>query len=249
MSDGSGAPAYPHVRHAKGVLKRNIPYWVGGTFPLVLGIAATVTGITSPNAGDALPVGLALLAGTPFIFIPIFLELRSRPRAAVVTDRGLGWRDRSGDHLCPWTDVSALWRYDELGDRNARGYSKVVFADEQKVTFDQTLSNYETLAESVQTLASATLLPGYRQAVATGGAEFGPVTLRRDAIGIGKKSYPFDAIEDFTLFLGTLVIIGRGQKPNPVAEAKLHEIPNYLVLVNLLQELGVPFNALRFRTM
>lgn len=169
MSDGSGAPAYPHVRHAKGVLKRNIPYWVGGTFPLVLGIAATVTGIRSPNAGDALPVGLALLAGTPFIFIPIFLELRSRPRAAVATDRGLGWRDRGGDHVRPWAEVSALWRYDELGDRNARGYSKVVFADEQKVTFDQTLSNYETLAESIQTLASATLLPGYRQAVATGG--------------------------------------------------------------------------------
>jgi hypothetical protein len=125
----------------------------------------------------------------------------------------------------------------------------VTFAPGDTVKFDQSLTDYERLADQVQAGAADAMLPAARASLAGGELVLGPVALRRDGMAIGKGFYPWAEVADFTLFLGAFRLFLSNGTSKEAEAAWLHEIPNYAVLVRLLQERGIPFNPERCRTM
>jgi hypothetical protein len=82
------------------------------------------------------------------------------------------------------------------------------------------------------------LLPKKRSELAGTGAEFGAVTLGRDSITINGKSFPWSEVEQFTIVRGSMVVYPRSYQGLQCEEVILSALPNYLVLLHLLQEQG-----------
>ena len=108
MVGGQPEDSMPHLRHRRGVLRRNAPYFGIAAVLLVLGLVATAVGLTNPDSGDALPLGVLTAVAAPLIALPVYLELRSRPRAAEATATGLAWRGRRGARSRPWDEASEV---------------------------------------------------------------------------------------------------------------------------------------------
>ncbi len=117
---------------------------------------------------------------------------------------------------------------------------RLVPAHGVEAAFDQCLSNYDRFSDTVQAAVAARLQPAKRAELAGAGAEFGPVTLHRDGITINGKTVSWPDVEQYTVFRGIFVVYPRGYKGIKCEEASLGMIPNYVVLLRLLQELGRP---------
>src|SRR5437867_467101 len=107
-----------HRRHVRGLLRRNAGFVGIAAIFSVLGVVTTVGGLTTPGAGDALLAGVIALAAVPLILVPVYLELRSRPRAAEATAAELAWLDRRGVTSRRWDEVSAVYRHDVFNSNN-----------------------------------------------------------------------------------------------------------------------------------
>jgi hypothetical protein len=227
-----------HVLYFKGVLSRYAPHIVLWGLLLVIGVFLTILGIAKPEGGTLSP-GIVFLVGAFPWLIPLFLGVSRRPRQAEVTEDGLSWRDRSGEHRCRWNEIAEVYRLDKIINQNFRVHElRIVLANGGQATFDQTLTNWQGLAAAVQARTARELIGPRRAALDAGGAEFGPVTLRRDGITIRGKSFTWDQVEQYTLVNANLVLYPRHYKGIQCEEVTFGEVPNCPVLLALLRELG-----------
>jgi hypothetical protein len=238
MSPDPAPAASTHGRHFAGVLSRYAPHFMLWGICFAIGLLLAILGLVRPSAGTLLP-GALLLVGSFGCLIPLIVGLERDPSQAKITPEGLQWHDRQGEHRCRWEEITAVFREDRIINQTFRVKKlRVLQAPGQEATFDQCLSDYDRLANVVQGMATKHLVPAKRLQLANGGAEFGPVTIHRDSIGINAKKFPWPEIEQYTIFNGSLVVYPRSYKGIQCEEVSLSQVPNNLVLLQLLQELG-----------
>jgi hypothetical protein len=236
MTADPSSQAGDHRRFAAGILSRYAPHFLLWGIFFAIGLLLGLLGLSRPASGTLLPGVLLLLASFAFL-IPLFIALARSPRWARTSKEGVQWQDGRGDHLWRWEEIAAVFRLDKIINQTFRVKQlRLVPAQGEEVTFDQCLSDYDGLADAVQDAVANRLLPAKRAELASAGATFGPVTLHRDGLTINAKKLTWPEVEQYTIFRGSLVVCPRGSKG--FEEVGLSGVPNYPVLLHLLQELG-----------
>lgn len=227
-----------HRRYSRGILSRYVAFFWLWAILLAIGVFLGLLGLFRPNAGTLLP-GLLFVVGSFFCLIPLFVGLSRSPREARTTPEGVQWLDKKGEHRCRWDEITAVFRVDRLINRTfLLKQSRMVLAHAEEVTFDQSLSDYDRLANAIQATVTRQLMPAKRAQLTGAGADFGPVTLHRDGITVNGKRFPWPEVEQYIVFHGSLVVYPRSYQGILCEEVVLCDVPNYPVLLLLLQELG-----------
>jgi hypothetical protein len=192
---------------------------------------------------NTLQVGVGLLIAGPWPLIAgigyHFVVWRVR-----VTTEGLTWVDRKGEHHCSWDEVTAVYRTEirigdrKYGDRLADLRLEIAGGKTLKVNYR--LTRYNQLCEAVQRITTERLLPRKRAELWENGATFGSVTLSRDGIRVGGKDLAWADFGHYFLANGHVVFYPRGARDmqRDAIGCRLANIPNYLVLLTLLREMG-----------
>jgi hypothetical protein len=224
-------------RHARGISSRFAPHLWLWVILFAIGLFLAILGIFRPNAGVLLP-GLLFAIGSFACLIPMFIALARGARWARVLPEGVKWQDGRGEHLWRWEDIEAAFRVDKIINQTFRVKQLRLVARGEEVTFDQCLNRFDRFADTVQETVATRLLPAKRSELAGAGAEFGPVTLRSDAITINSKTFPWPEVEQYIVFRGSLVVYPRSYRGIQCEEVTLSEVPNYPILLHLLLETG-----------
>jgi hypothetical protein len=221
-----------------GVMSRYSPHLLLWGVLFAIGLLLGFLGLARPDAGTLLPGALFLIGSFTFL-IPLFIALAGGPRWARVTPEGVQWQDGKGEHLWRWEVIADVFRLDKIINQTFRVKKlRLLTGQGEEVTFDQCLSNYDRFADTVQEAVSNRLLAAKRSELAGAGAQFGPVTLRKDAITINGKTFPWPEVEQYVVLRGVLVVYPRSYQGINCEEVVLSVVPNYPILLYLLQELG-----------
>ncbi len=160
-----------------------------------------------------------------------------------LTTHGLSWTNRKGEHHCSWDDVTAVYRREVyMGNKDGQRFARlrIEIAGQGAIGLSQHLSSYDQLCETVQTITIGRLLARKRAELAKGAADFGPVILRNDGIRINLKDIPWEQFGYYCISNGHFVAY-RADAKNMRRDAHLVQlqfVPNYLVLLTLLEEMG-----------
>jgi hypothetical protein len=226
-----------HHLSAVGITNRYAPQLLLFAICFVIGFGLTILGIQNPQNNAFLPGVIGMAAGVLILIAPVVGWFRRARRAELFADH-LAWTDATGQHECRWDDIAEVYRVERITNRTFR-YTllKLVLADGRQVQFDHTLSDYNTLADRVQQITAELLTPAKRQAMEGAGAEFGPVTLSRKGITMSGEHFPWDEVEQYTIYNGFLIVFPRGYKGHTGKELALSQVPNYAILLFFLREI------------
>jgi hypothetical protein len=184
----------------------------------------------------------------PLVFVGLgfaaFVKLAARSfgvRWARIDADGVSWGGVLGSGFREWNQVTDVYREERLTNRRYRTRElRLKFDDGASVTFDQALTGYDRLAETVQAVTSSLLMPLKRQELrAEGKVGFGPVTVRTDGIKMKGRSYSWDGLSRYRIENGHIVLYSRLARRAGHRDVPLREVPNYVVLLNLMEECGV----------
>jgi hypothetical protein len=182
--------------------------------------------------------GIVVSLGSFLLLVPVFLGLTRRPRHVEVTKDGLVWSGQLGEGRCRWDEIREVFRLDRTVNQTFTEKKLVwVLANGDRVTTDQTLSDFDIMADTIQERSLPYLLDAKR-AELDKGADFGSVLLKRTGVTVAGKSFNWDEIEQSTVFNGVLYFFPRSYTGNNSEDAKLSEVPNSPILLHLLEELG-----------
>jgi hypothetical protein len=211
-----------------------------GPFVLLFGLFAAI-GLALLALAIARPEGLTILPGLICLAValvclggPLYGFVRRHTRVEV-SPEGLRWQ---GPHSgsCSWNDIRTVYRTEKIINQTFRLTElKLVLTNGEVVSFNHSLTDYDRLAEAVQQQAARALLGPLRQA-ASSQAEFGPVMLSPDGITIQGELLPWQDIQQHTVFNGSLLVSTIKYPGWQGKFVALSEIPNYLVLLQLLDE-------------
>jgi hypothetical protein len=186
---------------------------------------------------DAAAVWVLIIAGVgaPWL-LPVLLAYFRSIKKVCVYEEGISWTIRGREAFQPWEDLREVYRV----ERNLRsgGFQlemTLLFKKKVQVVFDQTLANIFQLAALVEAIATQRLLPHYREQLEQGSAAFGPVVIKKEGLRIHERDFAWAEVESYAIDSGGLVIRPvNAEEPERFAE--FATIPNYLVLLKLLEE-------------
>lgn len=152
-----------------------------------------------------------------------------------VSDEGLTLVRRGRVRQRPWGEVAEVHIEEKLLNGVTRVSRCVVtFTDRRALGIDMSLSNYDEFLRSVQRAVTLFRLPTARRALAAGEElAFGPVRIGFTGIGVHKNWVTWEWLERVYIGDGHLVVRPREAKGH---KCPLAEIPNYLVLLNLIHD-------------
>jgi hypothetical protein len=167
------------------------------------------------------------------------------PRSVRVCEEGLQWTQDGRNHERTWDEVREVYRKElhvlqngaKPSDWNRRSDLRLVFGDGKQTHFNHILSDYNRLAATVQEATASRLLPRAHAALNGAGVDFGPVQVSRAGLTTAAGNFPWQNLNKIWAargFLGWYDV--RGMK----GEVALKDIPNYTVLLRLVQEMTAP---------
>ncbi len=231
-------PQSTHSLCFSGFFSRYVAFFMLAGMCLAGGLLAIYLGIDRSSSAEFYS-GIGVSCASLLFFIPVYLWLSRRARFVQVSDEGLIWKDQQGEQRCRWEEISEVYRLDRVVNQTFSEKKLTwVLANGAKVVADQTLSDFDRLADSVQAMTTAHLLAKKRSSLDAVGADFGKVVLARTGVTMNGKRFSWDEIEHSTLWNGSLHVFPKAYKGNDSEEAKLSEVPNWPVLMELLEELG-----------
>ena len=193
----------------------------------------------------ALAVGIGLLgiALTILLFVAGRFLLVRRVR---VDCEGVSWDGVLGSSFRAWDQIKTVWREESILNRRYRTRRITLkFTSGGSVSFDQALTDFSTLAETIQEATGRLLAPLSRHRLKQDGeVRFGAVTVHPDGLTMRGKFFPWNGISRFDIGNGHLVLY---KSPRPKSGGDrgiaLREVPNYHVLLELLGDTGVPWTS------
>lgn len=164
-------------------------------------------------------------------------------RWAQLDSSGVSWGGVFGSRHREWERIRSVTREELLVNRRHRTRMlRLDFEGGGSVTFDQALTDFDTLAGALQTVAGELILPRkWDELHRDGEADFGLVKLRPDGIKMKGKFFSWDHLGRYRIENGHLILYKRirpragGDKGVP-----LSTIPNYPVLLTMMREGGAP---------
>ena len=178
--------------------------------------------------------------GALYLLVQVALRIRRRVAWVEVEPDGLRWSCRGETFEERWEDVKSVHRKERLENGVAIGAVKVEFRDNAELEFNRMLSNYDAVAAGIQGLASAALRPAKERELATGKAEFGPVTLLRTGLDYKGREHNWADV-DYGVVRGHLAFVPAGAEMTPetiTTAIPLESIPDYAVLLELMEVHG-----------
>lgn len=177
-----------------------------------------------------------------YLLVEIALRIQRRVAWVEVDEQSLRWQARGETHQKTWSDVTTFHRKERLINGVPIGSVKVEFRDNTELQFNRMLSNYDAVASRIQDLAASVIGELKERELAAGMAKFGPVTLRKAGLDYRGREHNWANI-DYSVFRGNLVFVpaGKAIDPNNVTtQILLEEIPDYAVLLELMERHGKP---------
>jgi hypothetical protein len=227
-----------HRVHVLGLLSVYKAFLMLGGIFVAIGLGMLVLAVTRPQAGT-LWIGLGSSAFGLLCLIPLLAGIVRAARWVDLFEEGIAWRDLEGEHERSWPELESVQRLEKLTNRSIRETKlTLTFTDGRHITFNHALSDYDQLASLVQQVSADALLAGKRAELDGGTADFGPVKLRRQGIALADEFFRWDELEHFTVYNGFLVLFPRGASSGGEKSVSLSEVPNYVLLLRLLEGLG-----------
>ncbi|MBN2387467.1 MAG: hypothetical protein JXB85_10635 [Anaerolineales bacterium] len=167
-------------------------------------------------------------------------------KAVALYADGLAYCDRKGMQSWQWRDVrqmfSAVTRHYTQGIYTGTTHVYTLHhRDGRRLVLNDAFKQVEEIAKAIDQHTFALL---FEQAVQEYNAgqtlAFGPVTVNKGGILIGKKTYPWAEVQQVSIHQGFLRISKKGGGWFSGASASAASIPNLLVLLNIInQQVGV----------
>jgi hypothetical protein len=208
------------------------------------GAATLIYGTGGPNTISAWIFGiLLLLIGLRLAAVAVVLWPWQRVRWVRVYEEGLRWQVGGREHKCRWDEVTRVDRTEmDVVDSDGRrtdwtrtAYLVLRLADGTSASFDPALSDYSRLANKVQQAVAACQLAEAEVELDEGGKTFGLVHISRKGVTAIGRFFPWKEVQWLTVENGELCAHHSCTKWQPI---ELNAIPDYLVLLSLLQGLG-----------
>ena len=233
----------------KSFLQRRGPVAIIGLIFLAIGAAVPIFRPNLMADRSNLAFDLAMIAGG-LIVLGVFVAFYLRRIVFVEADPGgLRWQRGGSEKMKEWSDVARVYRKetyrggraDDAPEADRSGHTRVEFTDGTAVTFDRVLGNYERVADAVQAMATAAVRPRKAADLQAGAAAFGPVTLRQAGVRVEKKEYAWGAV-NYGVVNGHLTVVPAKDdfKDRDIHQVPLHQIPDYAVLLELMEQVGKP---------
>jgi hypothetical protein len=227
------------------------PRYVKTLFGLLVGVGLTAGGAAlllygtgGKNSFSAWVFGgLFLLLGLFITWIMVLVWPWKRVRWVRVYEEGLKFQAGRREHKYRWDEVTNVNRteMDIVGPDGRRtpmtrsAWVSLRFADGTGISFDPALSDYDKLARNVQQAAAAHQLAAAAAELGEGGKEFGPVHISRKGVKAEGKFFAWKEVRWLAVHNGELCAHHECTKWRPIP---LNYIPNYLVMLSLVRELG-----------
>jgi hypothetical protein len=179
-----------------------------------------------------------LLAGTMVLVWPW-----KRVRWARAYEEGLKWKAGRREYKYRWDEVTNVSRteMDIVGPDGRRtpltrtAFVVLRFADGTGVSFDPALTDYGKLASYAQQAAAASQLAESGGELDEAGKEFGPVHISRKGVAVHGRFFAWKEVRWLAVYNGELCAHHECTAWRPV---RLNDIPNYVLLLSLVQGLG-----------
>jgi hypothetical protein len=179
-----------------------------------------------------------LLAGAMIISWPW-----RRVRWARVYEEGLRWQAGRREYKYRWDEVADVSRteMDIVGPDGRRSgmtrtaFLNLRFADGRRANFDPALTDYGKLADYAQRAVAECQLAGAAAEVDEVGKTFGPVHITRKGVTANGRFLAWKEVHWLAVHNGELCAHHECTRWRPI---RLKNIPNYLLLVSLVKELG-----------
>jgi hypothetical protein len=214
---------------------------VGPGFLLVGIFAALAAGgllldLTRPNAGTTMPSLIMAGIAVGFLVYSFAAYGRCIRRVEVFAD-GIRWFGPQGTGRFAWENVEAVYRSEIVLNGFLVSELKLVGRNGREVTFDLTLERFKEFADLVQRRSAESIRPRKRAEAEAYAAAFGPVYVGPGGVTVEGCLFPWEYVARYSVARGRLhlQLLGHGSKAVP-----LHVIPNYLVLLYLMEEFSTP---------
>jgi hypothetical protein len=233
------SPASPYQFSLSGFLSLYSPH-LGLTILFAgLGLFGIIVG-RARAANDLFIIGVVALAGSLGPLIPPIVASLKTVDAVDLGEHDIRWQDAAGSHSLTWQEVREVYRLEMRRNGFRVTELKLVPIAGEPVTFNHSLTQYDQLAEKAQMHHAAVWLATKRAEVETAGATFGPVTLLPDAVLAEGERLAWEEIEQYGLMRGYLCFLTRRLPGRAMQMVAAKDIPDYLLLLQLLEEFGKP---------
>jgi hypothetical protein len=191
--------------------------------------------LTRPNAGTTMP-GLLMASFAVGFLVYSFAGFHKCIRRVEVFADGIRWQGPKGTGRLAWENVEAVYRSEIVLNGFRVSELKLVGRTGREVTFDLTIERYRELAGLIQGRSAESMRPRKREQAITCAAEFGPVRVSPAGVCVNGSLFPWESVTRCTIANGRLCFQfgGHGSQAVP-----LHTIPNYLVLLSLMDEFAL----------
>jgi hypothetical protein len=193
--------------------------------------------------GAAISWPLAIAAGLFLLSLACAaIAYANRAKAILLHQNGFAYRDRRGLHPWRWREVaalrSAITRHEVFGIHAGTMHAYTVEnRSGEQITLDDSFSRVEELGRSIEENTFPLLFEQAAQQYDSGrNSSFGPVTVSKAGIQVGRKSYAWGEVQRVSIRRGVLRIAQKGGGPFSGAKIALASIPNLRVLVNIIRQ-------------
>jgi hypothetical protein len=213
-------------------------YFLIGGVILAAGIGLIAWDFSDEEVETFWPGVVVLSVGLLWL-IPSAVSYAQSIKKVTVYEEGIAWVVGRQEEYRPWDEVREVYRSEPSSNRNLRQSElNIVFKKKQSVMFSQSLSDFFQLATLVEAIVTERLLPEYRTALDQGKAQFGPVSFSRQSIHINGCEFPWNEVEEYAICNGGIVVTPVDYEDFTGEHVAFSEIPNYLILLKLLEETG-----------
>jgi len=229
-----------HAFSLSGLMSRYLPLLIVFAIFALIGFGFLFLIFTKPRAGALLPCVLGFAAAGACL-IPMGVGFVQGIRHAEVHADRLVWWDGGERHEVLWKDARAVYRFERLTNGFRDALLTVELQNGRKVVFNQILSEFDELCTTAQELSAQHLLPVKAAELRSGEVFFGPVSLTFDGLSLAERFYSWKEIE-YSFNRGFLVVVPCGDDFawTDRKEIRMAEVPNLLVLVELMARFGKP---------
>jgi len=163
-------------------------------------------------------------------------------KGVVVYERGFAVHDRKGLHLWRWEDIVSLTAavtrpYSSGFSTGMTHVYRLIDRQNQRLVLNDIFYNVEELAITIQDAITPILFNQAAQQYNAGQLlAFGPVTIGKDGIRIGKKTYPWVEVQQVSVQQGILKVSQKEGGWFSGATVSAAVIPNLNVLLNIIHQ-------------
>lgn len=234
-----------HVAGLGGFFRSSAP-------PLMLAAIAAGIGVLllsvhftrGPQTNTLIPGSVIAALALPLVIWPL-IRFLGGVREVRLYPEGLVWKQGGRWRGWEWHEVEQVFRK-QLRVNGMTSVCEVILAGGgKKVTLTHALNRWDRMADVIQTETTGRLLPLARESYQAGETVgFRKVSIAPTGLTIERKEIEFEQIKDIEVGNGYLIVYPEGRRGVPEAVA-LGDIPNYLVLLTLLEESPAPSPRVR----